>query len=67
MTTATATKPKASSTTSLPRTELLDAVVQCKAAWQARGPKPVLANVRIGDGLVTATDLELRIDVAIPD
>jgi DNA polymerase-3 subunit beta len=67
MTTATATKPKASSTTTLPRTELLDAVVQCKAAWQARGPKPVLANVRIGDGLVTATDLELRIDVAIAE
>ena len=66
--TATATKPKASSTTvTLPRTELLDAVVQCKAAWQSRGPKPVLANVRIGDGLVTATDLELRIDVAIAE
>ena len=65
--TATATKPKASNTTTLPRTELLDAVVQCKSAWQARGPKPVLANVRIGEGLVTATDLELRIDVAIAE
>jgi DNA polymerase-3 subunit beta len=67
MTTATATKPKASSTTTLPRTELLDALVAVNHAIVARSPKPVLQNVRIGDGLVTGTDLEVRIDRAISE
>jgi DNA polymerase III subunit beta len=65
--TATATKPKASSTTTLQRTELLDALVAVNHAIVARSPKPVLQNVRIGDGLVTGTDLEVRIDRAISE
>ena len=31
-------------------------------AVQPRSPKPVLQNVRLGDGLLTGTDLEVRID-----
>jgi DNA polymerase-3 subunit beta len=31
----------------------------------SRAARPVLTNVRLGDGLVTGTDLEVRIDVAI--
>jgi len=67
MTTATDTKPKASSTTLLkiPRTDLLQAVSAASKAIVSRGVRPVLSNVRIGDGLVTGTDMELRIDVAI--
>ncbi|MEX0670876.1 MAG: DNA polymerase III subunit beta [Pirellulales bacterium] len=30
-----------------------------------RSPKPILANVRLGDGLLTGTDLEVRIDRVI--
>jgi DNA polymerase-3 subunit beta len=33
----------------------------------SRSPKPVLQNVRIGDGLVTGTDLEVRIDRSISE
>jgi DNA polymerase-3 subunit beta len=66
MTTATATKPKASGTTlKIPKAELLDALLAVNHAIVARSPKPVLANCRIGDGLVTGTDLEVRIDRAI--
>ena len=60
--TATATKTKASSTTTISRHELLAAVQAASKAVPSRGTKPVLHNVRIGDGLVTGTDLELRID-----
>ena len=68
MTTATATKAKVSSITlRIPRTELLDALVAVNHAVVARSPKPVLQNVRIGDGLVTGTDLEVRIDRAISE
>ena len=63
---ATATKAKASSTTvTLPRTELLDALTAVGRAVQSRGPKPILANVRIGDGVISGTDLEVRIDRTI--
>lgn len=31
-------------------------------AVPARAPRPILQNVRLGDGLITGTDLELRID-----
>jgi DNA polymerase-3 subunit beta len=64
--TATATKPKASSTTlKIPRAELLRAVTAASKAVPSRHAKPILQNIRIGDGLVTATDLEVRIDVQI--
>jgi DNA polymerase III subunit beta len=66
MTAATATKTKASSTTlTIPRTELLHAVQAASKAIQSRSPKPILQNVLIGNGLITGTDLDLRIDVAI--
>jgi DNA polymerase-3 subunit beta len=67
--TATATKTKASSTTTvaLPRTELLDALLAIKPATPTRPAKPILANCRIGDGLISGTDLEVRIDRAIAE
>jgi len=66
--TATATKPKVSSTTiRLPRTELEAALLAIKPATPARPSKPILANCRIGDGLITGTDLEVRIDRAISE
>ena len=61
---ATATKTKASSTT-IPRLELLTALLAVAKAVPARAPKPILQNVRIGDGLVSGTDLEIRIDATI--
>jgi DNA polymerase-3 subunit beta len=42
--------------------ETLTAVVKAKPGHT---PKPILHNVRIGDGLMTATDLEVRIDAEI--
>lgn len=42
--------------------ELLRAVQDVTRVVSSRGPKPILANVRIGDGLVTGTNLEIRID-----
>lgn len=46
---------------------LLRAVQDVSRVVHARGPKPVLGNVRIGDGLVTGTDLEIRIDRTIDE
>jgi len=61
-----ATKPRASGISlRIPRAELLHAVGAASKAIASRSVRPVLSNVRIGDGLVTGTDLELRIDVAI--
>lgn len=66
--TATATKQKAASTTvKIPKAELLDALVAINHATPARPAKPILANCRIGDGLVTGTDLEVRIDRTIAE
>jgi DNA polymerase-3 subunit beta len=66
--TATATKTKGSSTTvALPRTELLDALLAIKPATPTRSTKPILANCRIGDGVISGTDLEVRIDRAIAE
>lgn len=64
---ATATKTRDSATTlKIPRATLLAAVAAANRACAGnRSPKPILQNVRIGDGLVTGTDLELRVDVAI--
>jgi DNA polymerase III subunit beta len=64
----TATKTKVSSiTVTLPRTDLLDALAAVGRAVPSRAAKPVLVNVRIGDGLITGTDLEVRIDAAIAE
>jgi DNA polymerase-3 subunit beta len=66
--TATATKPKASGTTlRIPKAELLEALLAIHHATPTRPAKPILANCRIGDGLVTGTDLEVRIDRAIAE
>ncbi len=62
----TATKTKASATTvTIPKAELLDALTAVGRAVQSRGPRPILQNVRIGDGLISGTDLEVRIDRTI--
>lgn len=62
----TATKPKVSATTvTIPKAELLEALTAVGRAVQSRGPKPILANVRIGDGVISGTDLEVRIDRTI--
>jgi DNA polymerase-3 subunit beta len=44
------------------RGQLLAALKDVAAAVATRGPKPILSNVLLHDGLITATDLELRID-----
>jgi DNA polymerase-3 subunit beta len=49
------------------KSELLDALVAINHATPARPAKPILANCRIGDGLVTGTDLEVRIDRTIAE
>jgi DNA polymerase III subunit beta len=64
--TATATKPKASATTvTIPKAELLDALTAIKPATPSRPARPILANCRIGDGVISGTDLEVRIDRTI--
>jgi DNA polymerase III sliding clamp (beta) subunit (PCNA family) len=45
--------------------ELKSALAAVSPAVPSRAARPVLTNVRLGDGLVTGTDLEVRIDVAI--
>jgi DNA polymerase-3 subunit beta len=45
--------------------ELKNALAAVSPAVPSRAPKPILTNVRLGDGLVTGTDLEVRIDAAI--
>ena len=64
--TATATKrrPKAAGI-EIPHADLAEALKAVAHAVPGRAAKPILANVLIADGVVTATDLELRIDVAI--
>jgi DNA polymerase-3 subunit beta len=57
---ATATKERAGLT--IGAGTLLAALSDVTRAVSSRGPKPILRNVRIGDGLITGTDLEIRID-----
>lgn len=63
--TATATKTKPAIGIRLARTDLLAALQAVGKAISSRTPKPILRNVRIGDGLITGTDLEVRVDRAI--
>lgn len=64
--TATATRTKAFSiTVTIPRIDLLAALVAIKPATPSRPAKPILVNCRIGDGLISGTDLEVRIDRTI--
>ena len=60
---ATATKGRKRGGIVLSSSELKSALAAVKPA--VGRSKPILANVRIGDGLLTATDLEVRIDVGI--
>ena len=61
MTTATKRRPKAASI-EIPHADLKKALKAVKAAVPTRSPKPILTNVLLADGVVSATDLELRID-----
>jgi DNA polymerase-3 subunit beta len=63
--TAVATKPKRKTGTSLSTSTLKAALAAVKAAVPTRSPKPILQNVRLGDSLLTATDLELQIQVEL--
>jgi DNA polymerase-3 subunit beta len=63
--TATATRKGKTAGITLPASELKAALAAVSPAVPHRGPKPVLANVRLGDGLLSGTDLEVRIDVAV--
>lgn len=63
MTIATKTKASTGTAISLPRTDLLAALQSVGRA--VKSANPVLQNVRIGGGLISGTDLEVRIDCAI--
>lgn len=60
-----ATKTKTRTGITLSASELKAALAAVGPAIAGRGPKPVLQNVRIGDGLMSATDLEVRIDTVL--
>jgi len=64
--TATATKRRRSTGITLPAATLKTALADVSAAVPTRPAKPVLACIRIGDGTLTATDLELQIAVDVP-
>jgi DNA polymerase-3 subunit beta len=57
----TATKTKAAGIT-LDAATLRTALADVLRAVPTKAPRPVLQNVRLGDGLLSATDLEVRID-----
>lgn len=61
----TATKRRKAAGVTMDRQQLLAALKDVAAAVATRGPKPVLTNVLLRDGLLTATDLELRIDAHV--
>lgn len=58
---ATTTKERKAGIT-LDTSSLRAALADVLRAVPTRSPKPVLQNVRLGDGLLTGTDLEIRID-----
>lgn len=58
----TATKEKAATATTIAKNDLQAALQTVMPAVPTRAPRPILQNVRLGDGLLTATDLEIRID-----
>lgn len=63
MTTATMTRPKRAKATgiSLSTSNLKSALAAVRAAVPTRSPKPVLMNVLMANGSLTASDLELQI------
>jgi DNA polymerase-3 subunit beta len=58
---ATATKERKASIT-LETASIRAALADVLRAVPTRSPKPILQNVRLGDGLLTGSDLEIRID-----
>ena len=62
---ATATRKAKATGMTLGRTDLVTALTAVSAAVPTRTPKPILNNVLLHDGMLTATDLELRIDCDI--
>jgi len=65
--TATATRPKKSGTAgiSLDANALRRALATVKAAVPSRSPKPILLNVLLANGGMTASDLELQINAEV--
>jgi DNA polymerase-3 subunit beta len=61
---ATATRER-KATITLSTATLRKALADVLRAVPARHAKPILQNVRLGDGLLTGTDLEIRIDCEI--
>lgn len=59
---ATATKERKSTGITLNTSTLRAALAAVMRAVPAKSAKPVLQNVRLGDGLLSGTDLEVRID-----
>jgi DNA polymerase-3 subunit beta len=62
---ATATRKAKTGGITLPASTLRAALAAVGPAVPSRSPKPILQNIRLGDGLITGTDLEVRIDAAI--
>lgn len=60
-----ATKAKSRTGITFQAGELKAALAAVAPAIAGRSPKPMLQNVRIGDGLMSATDLDVRIDTTI--
>lgn len=60
----TTTRKRAAGITST-AAELLAALTVVMRAVPTRGPKPILANVRLGDGVMTGTDMDVRIETAM--
>lgn len=71
--TATATAPKARSRKTrtggivLSGETLRRVIRELEPAVPARSPKPILQNILLADGLAVGTDLELRIEVPLPE
>jgi DNA polymerase-3 subunit beta len=59
---ATATRERKTSGITLATSTLRATLADVLKAVPTRHAKPILANVRLGDGLLTGTDLEVRID-----
>jgi DNA polymerase-3 subunit beta len=59
---ATATRKRKTTGITLSRADLLHALATVGDAVPKKTPKPILHNVLLHDGMLTGTDLELRID-----
>jgi DNA polymerase-3 subunit beta len=62
MTTATKERRRVATGTTLATQTLRAALAVVLRAVPTRGTKPIMQNVRLGDGLLTGSDLEVRID-----